>query len=52
MEKVIAGATIQVNEEGYLTNFSQWNKPIGTELAREADIDMTPRHWEVIEYLQ
>ena len=52
MEKVIAGATIQVNEEGYLTDFSQWNKPIGTELAREADIDKTPRHWEVIEYLQ
>jgi dissimilatory sulfite reductase related protein len=52
MEKVIAGATIQVNEEGYLTDFSQWSKQIGTELAQEADITMTPRHWEVIEYLQ
>lgn len=52
MEKVIAGATIHVNEEGYLTDFSQWDKQIGTELAREADIDMTPRHWEVIAYLQ
>jgi len=52
MEKVIAGAPVQVNEEGYLTNFAQWNKNIGTELAQEADITMTPRHWEVIEYLQ
>lgn len=52
MEKVIAGATINVNEEGYLTDFSQWNKQIGTDLAQEADITMTPRHWEVIEYLQ
>jgi tRNA 2-thiouridine synthesizing protein E len=52
MEKVIAGASIQVNEEGYLTDFSQWNKEIGTELAQEADIAMTPRHWEVIQFLQ
>lgn len=52
MDKSIAGATIQVNEEGYLTNFAQWNKEIGTELAQEADINMTPRHWEVINYLQ
>ncbi|MBK8425404.1 MAG: TusE/DsrC/DsvC family sulfur relay protein [Lewinellaceae bacterium] len=52
MEKVIAGATINVNEEGYLTDFSQWNKQIGTDLAQEANITMTPRHWEVIDYLQ
>ena len=52
MEKVIAGATIQVNEEGYLTDFSQWNQTIGQELAQEASISMTPRHWEVINYLQ
>ncbi|MBK6996939.1 MAG: TusE/DsrC/DsvC family sulfur relay protein [Saprospiraceae bacterium] len=52
MNKIIAGATVQVNEEGYLTDFPQWNKEIGTALALEADINMTPRHWEVIDYLQ
>lgn len=52
MDKAIAGATIQVNEEGYLTDFSQWNQQIGTALAQEADINMTARHWEVINYLQ
>lgn len=52
MDRTIAGATIQVNEEGYLTEFAQWNKEIGTELAQEASIAMTPRHWEVINYLQ
>lgn len=52
MDKQIAGVTVQVNEEGYLTNFSEWNQQIGTELAKEANIDMTPRHWEVITYLQ
>ncbi|MDZ4682989.1 MAG: TusE/DsrC/DsvC family sulfur relay protein [Saprospiraceae bacterium] len=52
MEKIIAGIPVQVNEEGYLTDFPQWNQAVGTELAQEASIDMTPRHWEVIAYLQ
>lgn len=52
MEKSIAGKTIQVNEEGYLTDFSQWDKTVGEALAKEANIEMSPRHWEVIAYLQ
>lgn len=52
MEKNIAGKTIEVNEEGYMTNFAQWNKEIGEELAKDASISLSPRHWEVITYLQ
>jgi dissimilatory sulfite reductase related protein len=52
MEKIIAGVPVQVNEEGYLTDFKQWNQEIGTDIAKEADVTMTPRHWEVITYLQ
>jgi len=52
MEKVIAGKTIDVNEEGYLTNFSQWNKEIGEALAKENSIELSPKHWELINYVQ
>lgn len=52
MEKTIAGKTISVNEEGYLTDFKQWDKQIAETLATEAQINLTPRHWEVINYLQ
>lgn len=52
MEKTIAGKNITVNEEGYLTDFSQWNEAVGQELAKEANINLTPRHWEVLKYLQ
>ncbi len=52
MEKTIAGNAIQVNEEGYLTDFSQWTREVGDEIAKEEGIVMTPRHWEVINYLQ
>lgn len=52
MEKSIAGKSITVNEEGYLTDFSQWDKTVGETLAAEAEITLTPRHWDVIKYLQ
>jgi len=44
MEKLIAGKTIAVNEEGYLTNFSEWNESIANELAKEAHIELSPAH--------
>ncbi|HMS98109.1 MAG TPA: TusE/DsrC/DsvC family sulfur relay protein [Saprospiraceae bacterium] len=52
MEKEIAGKMIKVNDEGYLTDFSQWTREVGEAIAAENNITMTPRHWEVIAYLQ
>lgn len=52
MEKMIAQKNILVNEEGYLTNFDQWNKEVGEEIAKENNITLTPKHWEVINYIQ
>lgn len=52
MDKTIGQATISVDQEGYLTDFSQWNKEIGTEIAKEQGIEMTDKHWEVIDYIQ
>lgn len=52
MEKIVAGKSIAVNEEGYMTDFKQWDKGIGEALAAEANINLSPRHWEVLGYLQ
>src|ERR1019366_5801207 len=52
MEKTIAQKTITVNEEGYLTNFTEWNKEIGEEIAKEYNIELTQKHWQVIDYIQ
>lgn len=52
MEKIIAQKTVDVNSEGYLTNFAQWNKEIGEEIAKENNIALTPKHWQVIDYIQ
>ena len=52
MEAVLAGNKVNLTEDGYLVDFSQWTKEIGTELAKEEGIEMTDRHWEVIKWLQ
>ena len=52
METVLAGFKVNVTDEGYLTDFSQWTNEIGFEIAKEQGIEMTDQHWKVIEYLQ
>lgn len=49
--KTIAGKTIQVNDEGFMTNPAEWNKEIAEALAVEEGIpELTPAHWKVIDY--
>ncbi len=51
--KDYGGNTVDVNDEGYLTEFKQWNEAIGEAIAKEEGIEqMTDRHWEIIKYLQ
>ena len=49
--KVIAGKTVQVNEEGFMTNSAEWTKEIAVELAKEEGIGgLTAAHWKVVDY--
>ncbi len=52
MDKMIAGKTISVTEEGFMTDFTQWDKTIADAIAAENSITLTPRHWEVLDYIQ
>jgi tRNA 2-thiouridine synthesizing protein E len=52
MEKVYAGVCVDCTEQGYLSNLEDWTREIGTEIAKEEGIEMTDKHWEVIDYLQ
>lgn len=52
MEKVIAGQTVNVNDQGYLTDLNQWDKDIANEIAREEGITLNDDHWKVIDYIQ
>lgn len=50
--KNIAGVNVDVNEEGYLTDPSQWTKEVAAGLASEEGIDLTDKHFEVLEFLR
>ena len=43
---------IALNDEGYLTDFNQWTRDVAEQIAQKEDVELTDRHWEVIEYLQ
>ncbi|MFH0755933.1 MAG: TusE/DsrC/DsvC family sulfur relay protein [Bacteroidota bacterium] len=51
-QKTIAGKSIEVNDEGYMTDPSQWSKEIAAEMAKEEGIELTEKHFEVIEFLR
>jgi TusE/DsrC/DsvC family sulfur relay protein len=49
----IAGTPVDVNEEGFLTDPSQWTEEIAVELGRREGIDpLTDRHWVVIRFMR
>jgi tRNA 2-thiouridine synthesizing protein E len=52
VEKVYGELCVTCNEQGYLTDLNQWTKEVGSEIANEENIDMTDKHWEVIDFLQ
>jgi len=53
MEATLANKTISVNEEGYMTDLSQWDKDVAIEIAAgEGIAELTDKHWEVIQFLQ
>lgn len=50
--KTIAGVTLDVTDEGYLNDPKQWTKEIAYEIAKEEGIELTPKHFEVMEFLR
>jgi dissimilatory sulfite reductase related protein len=46
-----AGVAVQVNDEGFLLDSSQWTPQVGEEIAREVGVwPLTERHWSVITF--
>ena len=48
----IAGLNIDLNEEGYLTDSKQWNKEVAEEIAKEEEIELTEKHFELLNFLR
>jgi tRNA 2-thiouridine synthesizing protein E len=46
------GATIETDEEGYITDISLWSQELAILIAKEERIDMCDDHWEVVNFLR
>ena len=48
----IGGLNIDVNDEGYLTDASQWNEEVAAQIAKEEEVELTEKHFEVLNFLR
>ncbi len=48
----LAGRSIQVNDEGFLTDPAEWDEELGTVLATAIGITLTDEHWKAIRFLR
>jgi tRNA 2-thiouridine synthesizing protein E len=48
----VNGVTIATTEAGYLENYLDWNEDVARVLAAGEGIELTDKHWDVINYLR
>ena len=48
----LGGHTVHVDEEGFLTDLTEWDEELAEVLAGQIGIDLTEDHWKVIRFLR
>jgi TusE/DsrC/DsvC family sulfur relay protein len=51
-QQTYSGITVDVTEEGYFTNPSQWTKEIAMEIAKDEGVTLTEKHFLLLNYLR
>ncbi len=51
-EKMYAGKSVSVTDEGYLTDPTQWTREVAIAIAKEEGIELTDKHFAVLEYIR
>ena len=48
-----AGHSVDVNDEGFLTDPGQWTEDMALQIAKSAGVEeLTARHWRVIRFMR
>lgn len=42
--------TIEFDDEGFMVNAADWTKEIGVAIAEALEVDLSDRHWQVIDF--
>ena len=48
----VNGQTVECDEEGYITNLSDWTKELAEVIAKNEDLEMDDDRWEVVNFLR
>lgn len=48
----IDGHTIEVNDEGFMTDPNEWSEPLAKSLAAQIGIELSDEHWKAIRFLR
>lgn len=46
------GKSYEIDEDGYLTDWQEWNEGIAGLMAKEDGLELGEAHWEVIKFLR
>lgn len=46
------GHQVHVDQEGFLTEYDEWDEDLGRVLAAQIGIDLSEEHWKVIRFLR
>lgn len=49
---MVDGRSVAVDGEGFLTEYSEWDKALARTLATQIGIELTDDHWPVIDFLR
>lgn len=48
----VGGKEVEVDEEGYLVNLSDWNEEIAAHLSETENVVLSDEHWDIINFLR
>lgn len=52
MSLEVNGKTIELDEDGYLKDITDWNEDVASELAKTEDVEMSDDHWGIVKFLR
>lgn len=48
----LSGNHVHVDDDGFMTDYDEWNEDLATVLAAQIGIELTDEHWKVIRFLR
>lgn len=48
----VDGKSYELDDDGYLVDWQQWNENVATHMAKEDGITLGEEHWEIIRFLR